>query len=144
MITGPMDCIRLLIDRGWNEGNVFIVEQVYSPHCIRYDVTTGVAESLGLEAHKNEIRELRAAFPDLRVTLEEMIGAGHKVVCRLTFAGTQQGEWLGVAPTGRYANWGAIAIYRFVANKIQECWMAQDLYGALKQLRAVSLNRKAA
>ena len=144
MITGPMDSIRLLIDRGWNQGNVFVVEQVFSPHCIKYDITSGVAERMGIESHKSEIREMRESFPDLKVVIEEIIGSGHKVVCRLTMSGTQKGPWMGFPATGRYANWGCITIYRVVSNRIQECWVAQDTYGALRQLGTIALHGKAA
>ncbi|MFH1085249.1 MAG: ester cyclase [Chloroflexota bacterium] len=144
MITGPMDCVRLFVERGLNQGDLRVVDQVFSPHCIRYGITSGVAEMLGIESHKQQITALRTAFPDLKVALEETIGAGHKVVCRLTFSGTQRGAWMGAAPTGRYANWGAIAVFHVVANKIQECWIAEDVYGALVQLRAVPDLLKAA
>ena len=143
MLCGPMDCIRMIVDRGWNQGDLKVIDELYSPHVIQYDVTSGVAEHVGLAGQKKQITELRAIFPDLHVAADEIIGMGHKVVARMTFSGTHRGLWLGISPTNRHVTWGCIVIYRFVSNQIQEAWVAEDLYGALRQLGA-GLARQAA
>jgi predicted ester cyclase len=134
MLCGPMDCIRMVVDRAWNQGDLKAIDELYSPHVIQYDVSSGVADHVGLAGQKKQILALRGAFPDLHVVAEEIIGSGHKVVARLTFSGTHKGDWMGVAPTNRHVTWGGIVIYRFVSNQIQEAWMAEDLYGAVHQL----------
>jgi predicted ester cyclase len=138
-----MDYVRAVVERAWNQGDLRAIDEFYSPHVLQYDVSSAVAEHVGPTGQKRQVLELRTAFPDLRVSVDELVGSGHKVVARLTYSGTHKGAWLGVAPTNRHVTWGAIVIYRFVSNQIQEAWVAQDLYGALRQLGA-SMARQAA
>jgi len=74
------------------------------------------------------------AFPDLRVTLEDVIPAGDKVVVRWTDRGTHQGEFLGVAPTGRRVTTTGITIFRFAGGKVVEQWTNWDTLSLMSQL----------
>ena len=53
----------------------------------------------GREGLKERLRYMRHAFPDLQVTLEDVIAAGDKVVVRTTWRGTHRGEFGNAAPT---------------------------------------------
>jgi predicted ester cyclase len=57
---------------------------------------------------------LHRAFPDLRVTVEDVIAEGDKVVGRNAVTGTHQGEYMGVPPTGKSVTYDEIFIARFV------------------------------
>jgi len=63
-----------------------------------------------------------AAFPDLRVTVEQWIVEGDMVATLVTFWGTHQGELLGVAPTGKPVEWSHIDIHRVEGGRITELW----------------------
>jgi predicted ester cyclase len=87
------------------------------------------------------VREL-PVFPDLRHTIEDLIADGDKVVVRLTFRGTHQGEWLTpsmgrIAPTGKHVTWGATIIYRIADGQIVEAWGQEDRLGQLQQLGVI-------
>jgi steroid delta-isomerase-like uncharacterized protein len=82
---------------------------------------------------------LRAAFPDLRVTAESMIGEGDRVAKAWTCTGTHRGEYLGVAPTGRRTTWRGVTLYRFAGGKVAECIWYADALGLLQQLGVTSL-----
>ena len=58
-------------------------------------------EATGADAVKEVFRVLRQAFPDLHITLEDVIAEGDKVVCRDTVTGTNLGEYMGLPPTGK-------------------------------------------
>src|SRR4051812_15476596 len=73
-------------------------------------------------------RPLRAAFPDMAVTVEDMVSEGDKVVPRQTFSGTHQGTWLGVRATGRKVAWSVIDIVRLEDGLLVEHWAVADFY----------------
>jgi predicted ester cyclase len=83
------------------------------------------------------IGSTRAAFPDFRVTIEDQIAEGDKVVTRVTFYGTHQGEFRGIAPTGKPVKYGGVAIDRIVDGKIVEMWHEADMFGLLQQIGAI-------
>ena len=63
---------------------------------------------------------------------------GDKVVTRWTATGTHQGEFFGVAPTGKRIEMTGINIERFdEGGKLVEEWPEYNLLGALRQLGAV-------
>jgi predicted ester cyclase len=80
---------------------------------------------------------LLRAYPDLHVTIEDLIAEGDKVVARNTVTGTHQGEYLGVAPTGRAVTYNEIFIFRFVNGMIAETWGVVDVVSQLKQFGAI-------
>jgi predicted ester cyclase len=77
----------------------------------------------------------REAFPDLRVTVEDRIFAGDKIVARNTWSGTHRGAFLGVAPTGKQITIRTIDIWRIDGDKLAEHWDVIDLGALEKQLR---------
>jgi len=86
------------------------------------------------EAMKQLHMGIQASFPDVRFTFEEPIAEGDKVVVRWTGAGTHEGEWVGVAPTGKIVRWGGIAILRIAGGKIAEEWCDWDGLSFFQQL----------
>ncbi len=77
---------------------------------------------------------ITAAFPDLHVTVEDMIAEGDLVAARLTVRGTQMGSLQGLAPTGKRAAWSAIHVFRVVGDRLAERWSVADALGRLEQL----------
>ena len=58
-------------------------------------------EATGAELLKEVFGRLHRAFPDLHITVEDLIAEGDKVVARDTVSGTHQGEYMGLPPTGK-------------------------------------------
>ena len=90
----------------------------------------------GLEAAKHAA-DYRQAFPDLHVTVEDLIAEGDRVAARLRFRGTHLGELDGIAPTGRRVDCTGIVISRIEEGKIAEDWANFDDLGMMQQLRLV-------
>jgi steroid delta-isomerase-like uncharacterized protein len=91
-------------------------------------------EERSLEELKQYILMYRAAFPDIRDTVEELVAEGDKVVVRWTSRGVHQGEFMGVAPTGRHVTFTGMRLFRIAENKIAESWVNLDQLGLLEQL----------
>lgn len=88
----------------------------------------------GRETVKGFIRQIRSAFPDLNVTVEDLIASGDRVVTRCTTRGTQRGDYFGTPPTNRRVEISEVQIYRIVDGQIQELWLVFNVLGVLQQL----------
>ena len=82
-------------------------------------------------------RRLHRAFPDLHVTIEDLIAEGDKVVSRNTVTGTHDGEYMGVPPTGRPVTYDEIFVVRFAGGRIAETSGVVDVFSQMKQLGAI-------
>ena len=77
---------------------------------------------------------IRSAIPDLRITIEDDMAEGDKVVTRWIGQGTHQGELMGVAPTGNQLTFTGITIHRIEDTKIVEEWSNWDALGVMRQI----------
>jgi steroid delta-isomerase-like uncharacterized protein len=91
----------------------------------------------GLQAWKDLAAAYYIAFPDLQVTVQDLIAEGDKVAARYTISGTQQGEFQGIPATGKHVTITETDIYRIVGGKIVEHWAEFDALGMLQQLGVV-------
>jgi steroid delta-isomerase-like uncharacterized protein len=91
-------------------------------------------EATGAEALKQVFATLQRAYPDLHVTVEDLIEEGDKVVGRNLVTGTHRGEYMGIAPTGRRVSYEEIFIFRFVDGRIAETWGVVDVLAQMRQL----------
>ena len=94
-------------------------------------------DATGAQALKQVWATLLRAYPDLHITVEDLIAEGDKLVCRNVVTGTHRGEYLGLAPTGRSVTYNEIFIFRFQGGRIAETWGVVDLLAQLRQLGAV-------
>ena len=77
------------------------------------------------------------AFPDARVTVEDQVAEGDKVVSRWTATGTHTGDLMGIPPTERRIEISGITINRFSGGKIAEDWYQSDDLGMMQQLGVI-------
>lgn len=77
------------------------------------------------------------AFPDTRLTLDEVISEGDLVSLRFTATGTHKGTFEGIEPTGKTFEISAMGMVRVADGKITEKWVQMDMLGLLQQLDAV-------
>jgi steroid delta-isomerase-like uncharacterized protein len=94
-------------------------------------------EATGAQVLKELFARLHRAFPDLHVTVEDMIEEGDKVVGRNTLTGTHQGEYMGLPATGKSVTYNEIIIFRFVNGRIAETWGVVDVFAQMKQLGVI-------
>jgi steroid delta-isomerase-like uncharacterized protein len=78
-----------------------------------------------------------SAFPDLHTEIHDVVECGDRVTMRLTYHGTHQGEFQGVAPTGRSVAFDSIEMYRVADGQVVEEWASFDTLGLLRQIGAI-------
>ena len=86
---------------------------------------------MGLEAWTQFSGSFAQAFPDLRLTVEDIFSVREKVAARVAFRGTHQGEFQGMPPTGKEVTFSSIEINRVVDGKVEEHWVELDLLGLM-------------
>jgi predicted ester cyclase len=74
------------------------------------------------------------AFPDLHVSVDEMIAEGDRVFVRSTMTGTHDGEYKGIAPTGRNVATDCAEVFRLEDGKIVGYWCLTNVAGLMRQL----------
>jgi predicted ester cyclase len=80
---------------------------------------------------------LLRAFPDLHLTVEDLIGEEDKVVARIVVTGTHLGEYMGMEPTGKSIAYDEIFIFRFANGRVVETWGVVDVFSQMKQLGVI-------
>jgi len=88
--------IRRLYNEVMNKGNLSILEEHIAPSFVNHAAPPGTQP--GIEGVKQIVTMYRTAFPDLRVTADEVIAEGDKVATRWTMHGTHRGEFMGIPP----------------------------------------------
>jgi predicted ester cyclase len=90
------------------------------------------------EAAKQGAADFRRGFPDVISTIEDLIAEGDKVVARWRSRATHQGDYMGIAPTGKEVEFTGISFYRIEGGKIAQSWNIEDQLGLLRQIGAVA------
>jgi steroid delta-isomerase-like uncharacterized protein len=94
-------------------------------------------DATGPELLKQVWAMLFRVYPDLHLTVEDVIAEGDKVVARNTVTGTHRGEFMGVAPTGKSVTYNEIFIFRFSDGRVVETWGVVDVYAQMKQIGVI-------
>lgn len=95
----------------------------------------------GLKAWKQHADLLIAAFPDVKVAVEDIFAADDKLAVRVRITGTHRGEFLGNAPSGKRIDYKSHEIYRFEDGKLAEEWICSDMVTLMTQVGAFSKGR---
>ncbi len=125
--------LRRVIEEGLNKHDLALLDELYAD-CVWYRPETGELKG---EALKQYLASILAAFPDIRFTIEDLVAEGDKLVIRWSGTGTHQGEFMGLAPTGKKVTTSGTDTYRIVEGKIVEYRGQWDALGFLQQLGAL-------
>ena len=121
-----------------HKGDAEAIEEQVAPDFIDHDAPPGTPR--GSEGVKKHIAAVRSAFPDIRVTMEDMIAEGDKVAVRATWRGTHQGVYMGIPPTHRQFTFTGMVFWRIENGKIAERWANIDRLSFMQQLGAIPIS----
>lgn len=130
--SGNIALYRRFIDDGVGIGRLDTIDEVLAPG-IELPTLTGLAEptSLGL---KQMNQGFRAAFPDLHARIEQVFAVGDWVAARLTWTGTNTGDFMGQPPSGRTVSITELEIVRCQDGRIVDLRQVADLGTLMAQL----------
>ena len=125
-----------------NSASNQLAEELISPEAIFF--VPGRPEPMrGPAGYLAIIGMMRAGFPDIQWSLDEVIAEGDKVAARFTMRGLHQGEFFGVPPSGKRIEVKAMNFYRIADGKFVEEHGQPDLLGLLQQIGAVPAQKSA-
>jgi len=128
--------VRRLFAELWNNGNLSLADQLFTPNYTHHD-SSSPDFGHGPESERKRATLYRTAFPDLRLTIEDLIAEGDTVMARWSCHGTHKGDLNGIAPTGKPFTISGVTIARFVNGKLSEGFVNWDVLGLMQQLGVV-------
>ena len=120
---------RMVIEEALNKGNYDVLDELFAPDYAEHQF--GIKTTV--EGMKEDFAFLRRAFPDLHLTIDDMIANDDTVWGRMTARGTNLGPFMG-PPTGKHMEITVIDILRFADGMIVEHWGSPDRFAAMAQL----------
>jgi steroid delta-isomerase-like uncharacterized protein len=127
--------VRQMVEVIFNQGNISRADEFLASDFVEHEeLPPGIPS--GREGVKQLTAVFRSAFPDFRATIDDAVAEGDKVVIRMTWSGTHQGEFMGIPPTGKRVSFGVIDIIRVAGGKFVEHWGQMDSSGLMQQLGA--------
>jgi steroid delta-isomerase-like uncharacterized protein len=128
--------VRRMIEEVWNKGNLALVDELVAPNYIYH--FPGREDIKGPEGLKQYVTMVRTVFPDLHITIDDMVAEGEKVACRYTCQGTHKGKGdLGIPPTDKQLTFTGIVISHAVDGKGVEVWESLDQLTMLQQMGVI-------
>ena len=116
----------------WNQGNYDVIPEIYAKD-FKSHFICGL-EIEGLDGVQEFISGHHQSFPDWTEKVVDIIADGDRVVTRYVSTGTHEGEFQGIAPTGRKISISEVSIHRVLNGKIVEQWGFPDGLSHIQQL----------
>jgi steroid delta-isomerase-like uncharacterized protein len=120
-----------------NTGNLQQFHDLVVPDSVDHDPAPG--QGPGPEGYVQFFSMMRTAFPDFHLDVEQLVADEDNVAFAYTATGTHQGEFMGVAPTGKAIKIRGMQISKFDDGKLVERWGSSDELGILKQIGATKI-----
>ena len=136
---GNKDTVKRFIDEVWNKRHFDLLEELlhfpYEINNLLSEAEPAKVDPAGMRRH---IQEWIDAFPDIQLTVADMIAEDDKVVLLWTMKGTHQGEYRGKGPTGNKINVNAVAIFRLEDGKLRGHSVMVDALNLYRQIGLTS------
>jgi len=136
----PKELINRFVEELWNQRRLDVADAIFAKDCVTHQLRSGVATDSvprGPEAIKEHVAGWVASFPDLRFTIEQMLGEGDRVVMQLLMEGTHQRAWMGIPASGKKMQIRMFTVHRVVQGKIVEDWVLVESLGLFEQFGVV-------
>ncbi|MDH3607441.1 MAG: ester cyclase [Acidimicrobiia bacterium] len=122
-----------LYEEVFSQGNLDVIDELLADDFVEHEeLPPGIPQGKG--APRAYTTMFRSAFPDFRMTVEEMLQDGNKVISRVRVSGTHQGDFMGIPPTNNSFDVAAIDIIEFRDDKAIGHWGVMDMAGMMEQL----------
>jgi steroid delta-isomerase-like uncharacterized protein len=128
--------VRRFFEEVLNHGNLAEAFELSAPNWVYHDPVAPDVHSIADYTHW--FTQIRSAFPDFHVTIEDLIAEGDQVMARYSWRGTNTGDFvtpaMQIPATGKQVTVTGMSIGRFAGGKGVEVWNQMDNLGLLQQL----------
>ena len=131
--------IHTTFEEGHNKGNLNVLDAIIAPDYQRHQPPMKSVK--GLNAYKEFIKDVRSAYSDFEIRIEDIIVSDDKSVTRITLTGkhTGQAPTLQAPPTGKQIEMKACVVSYWKGGKVIEEWVYNDYLGLLQQFGVIPL-----
>lgn len=136
-IEAMKKAVRTWIEEGFNQKNLAVFDTYFASELVNHGLPPMLPPNL--EGTKMFAGAFINAFPDIQVSIEDLVAENDQLVTRWSAHRTHKGELMGIPPTGTQVKMTGIAIDRFVGDKSVEHWEIVDQLGLMQQLGVVPL-----
>jgi len=124
-----------MVEEVVNKGNFDVVDELFHPDYVDHAAPPGSPP--GLDGVKMVFSMFRTGFPDVKFTIDQMVGEGDYVATLVHGEGTHTGQFIQFPPSGKHAQWRSVGFFRVEDGKIREHWGIPDLLGLLIQIGVI-------
>lgn len=131
-----IEVVRRFWERCWNLHELDALDQT---HHLTFSQN---GEPMGVSAFKSSLAGFFESFPDARVSIEDVMAAGDRVLTRVTYRGTHLGAYQGISATGKTICVGGLELFLLVSGRIVQHWHETDHLLILQQIGATAIAPK--
>jgi steroid delta-isomerase-like uncharacterized protein len=131
----PQDSIALVrrwFEEVWNQRRANVIDELLVAESVCHADDGDIRGPD--EFRERQYNPLVAAFPDIRVEIDAIIGEGDEVVVRWSAAGTHSGDGLGFGATNRGTSFRGMTWIRIRDGKLQEGWQSSNMPEVIRGL----------
>ena len=134
------DVIVKWYDEVWNKKNEAAIDELLAKDCVAHGLVDDTGnEIVGPEKFKEMFRKFTSSFPDIRITVEDMVSEGDKIAARATVRLSHTGENFQVAekslaPSGKEIEFSGMTMNVIRNGQIVQAWNSFDFLGLYSQL----------
>ena len=125
------ETFRRVIEEGYSKGHLDVLDEVFGAAFVEHQA--GIVPPT-VDGVKGSITFLRAAFPDLKLAIEDIVASGDKTWARITARGTHWGQFMGAPPTSKALAITVMVVCRFENRRIVEHWGVADQLALMTQI----------
>ena len=129
----PEAMLRSWFEELWNQGREETIDRLLAPTAKVHGLTPADQPIVGPEAFKPFFRQFRQAFPDIRITVEQIVAEGDVVAARCLVRGSHTGNTLGSA-TNRAVEFSGMCIVKAAGSQFVEGWNSFDFLTCYQQI----------
>jgi steroid delta-isomerase-like uncharacterized protein len=118
-----------------SEGKIETIDDLCAPDYVEHDPLPGT--SADLAGLKDSITQIRAAFPDMQVTADDLIEEDDRLAVRSTMRATHEGDFMGIPASGKKVEVSNYDFVRFENDMAAEHWGVIDSAALMEQIGAV-------
>ncbi|OPA86077.1 ester cyclase [Pseudomonas fluorescens] len=134
-LTTRLHTERLAVEtlyRAFSDKNPDLVDSVLA--AAWDDIPLAPGQGPGPEGIKPIIRSFGEAFPDVKITIRDLIQVPGQIAVRAEITGTHLGEFFGIAATGKQVSFRLHEFHTLDGQRITTTWHMEDWFGLFLQL----------
>jgi steroid delta-isomerase-like uncharacterized protein len=118
-----------------NEGNQEVIDELCAENFVDHDPLPGTSPDR--QGIHDFVKQVRAAFPDIEMTADDILVEGDRLAVRSTVRGTHQGEFMGIPASSKKVEVSNYDFVRFENDQVVEHWGTIDSAALMEQIGAV-------